>query len=245
MKLLSLSPSLTETLQALDVAHHLIGVTEHCPEVKPNIQRIGSPKALNLEMIEFIRPDLILSDAQENPRNEVEVLQKKFKVEKFEVSRPEEVGDAVWKLGKLMDKRDEAEMLMNQLGDALEKTRLATEGLEPIQTLVLLWNQPYLTINFDTYLSRLIEFCGAYNVFHQESIRQFPVEIEQITEKSPELILFAKPPFQKRHFTPLKKFKAFSKARLELIDTELLTIWGPRTLEALAAFGQILSVPAK
>ncbi len=260
MKIVSLSPSFTEILEKLGAAERLVGVTDHCPEVSP--VKIGSPKALNVSEILALRPDLVLADQNENRPEEIRELQKEFGVKIFDVRSIPAVVDAVWTIGRLVGEEKEAHKLTDEIQEAVSgvpnKTVIASPAVggawQPLaeiaslppapprndeavglRTLTLLWNQPYLTINFDTYISRLIEAAGGRNVFHEDPVREFPIEMEDMIEKNPELLLLPGDPypFRKRHVEGFRKYRVFSKIRIERLDGKLFSRFGPRTVTAL------------
>ena len=101
MRLISLSPSFTEILEALNAAENLVGVTAACPELAPPIARVGAPKALELAAVEALAPDVILADTNENRPEEVRALQEKFKVVVYDTRSVPAVMDAIWSMGRL------------------------------------------------------------------------------------------------------------------------------------------------
>ena len=214
-------------------------MTDHCSEsIRPDLPRIGSPKALRLSEIRSLAPDCILSDQNENRPEEIRELQKEFRVLSFDVRSVPAVLDAVSALGRLADKISQAQKLVSEIKTEYETSRAHCEGNPPLETLLLLWNQPYLTINFDTYASRLIECCGGRNVFHEEPLREFPADLEDLIEKNPSLLLLPGDPFPfaRRHIKGFRQYRVFSQIPIKLIDGHLISRFGPKTAEALRTF---------
>ena len=238
----SLSPSFTEILQALGEGANLAGVTDHCPQDLAGACRIGSPKALRLEEIARLAPDIVLADRNENRPEEVRVLEKKFRVVSFDVRSVPAAVDAVAGLGRLFEKKEAAEKIVKDILAEQEANRKAAEGAAPVRTLILLWHQPYLTVNFDTYISRLVEGAGGRNVFHEDPIREFPVELEDMIERDPERLLLAAEPFsfRKNHRAGFRKYRIFSKIPIDLVDGRLFSRFGPRTAEALRTLRRLI-----
>lgn len=234
MRIISLSPSFTEILQALSAESHLIGISDHCPEI-PGPLRIGSPKALKISEILATGPDIVLADQNENRPEEMRELQKKLRVMIFDVRSLDAVHDAVHGIGRLIAKNNEAQHLIENIQSEIEKNRKMAAQRPPVPTVILLWDQPYLTVNFDTYASRLVEISGGKNVFHQDPIREFPVDLEDMIEKNPECLILPNDPFPfaKKHTAKFRKYRVFSKISISLIDGKLFSRFGPRTIEAL------------
>lgn len=241
MRIVALSPSFTEILREIDALDHLVGVTDHCEEVKAWFTPIGSPKALQLETITSLNPDIILSDENENRPEEIRVLQKNFKVQSFDVRSPQSVLEAITAMGRLLSKESAANQLGAKILAELAESKKAFLEIKPLPALFLLWDTPYLSMNFDTYTSRLLEASGFYNVFHTEPIRELPLDLEDLIEKNPEILILptAPFPFKKRHIAKFRQYRNFSKIPIELIDGRLISRFGPRTVEALKVFREI------
>lgn len=236
MRIVSLSPSLTETLQALGLGTGLAGITDYCPEEKSaGAQRIGSPKALRISEIQGLDPDYVLADKTENRPDEIFQIKKKCRVLEYEARSIENVKDMVWALGRQFAKTWEAGRIIEGIQCECEISRKALEGLRPMRTIVLLWNQPYVTVNFDTYISRLVEAGGGFNVFHEDPVREFPIEIEDMLDKEPEILMLASDPyaFKKYHIKGFRKYRIFSKIKIELVNGKFFSNFGPRTAEAI------------
>ena len=144
----------------------------------------------------------------------------------------------------IVDNRDiaSAGALNEKIKSSYDTVRAKAAGKEPLQTLILLWNTPFLTINFDTYASRIIEACGGYNVFHQDPVYEIPIELEDMIEKDPQLLLLASEPFpfKKQHLKKFREYRIFSKIPLELVSGHYLSRYGPVTLEALKFFEALI-----
>jgi ABC-type Fe3+-hydroxamate transport system substrate-binding protein len=237
MRIISLSPSFTEILRDSGIgAECLVGITSHCPQdMAVKARRLGSPKALNLSEIEALSPDFIFAHEGENRQEQIHALQRKYRVVTFAVRSVPAVIDTVHAIARHLGKTDASEALENKIRNEYEENLRTFGGIRPVRTMILIWNQPYLTVNFDTYLSRLVEASGCFNVFHSDPLREFPVEMEDMLDKNPELLLLPTEPFPftKRHIAMFRKYRTFSRIRIELIDGALFFRFGPKTIEAL------------
>jgi len=225
---------LTEILEALESRENLIGITSHCAPKGPEV--IGSPKALEVSRILNLKPDWIFADVRENRPEEIRELKKKHPVIEFDVRSIQSAKDAIIAVGRTIGKPEKARELAAAIEEewAAIRQRVA-ERNHRVRTLLLLWKQPYVTVNFDTYASRLMEACGAENVFHAEPLPEFPVELEDMIEQNPELVLLAGDPyvFKKADIARFRKYRIFSKVRIECVNGRLFSCFGPTTIEAL------------
>ena len=78
MKIISLVPSITETLFDLGLTKdEIIGRTKFCihPENQVNnVAVIGGTKSINIEKIRSLNPDIIIANKEENTKEDVEEL---------------------------------------------------------------------------------------------------------------------------------------------------------------------------
>src|SRR5215469_14517777 len=75
-RIVSLVPSWTETLFAFGLQERIVGVTRFCiapPETAP-VSKIGGTKNPNVEAIAQLAPELVIANAEENRREDIEHL---------------------------------------------------------------------------------------------------------------------------------------------------------------------------
>lgn len=235
MRIVSLSPSLTEILAALGAADRLVGATDACEIGAAGVTRLGSPKAIQVSKVETLDPDWILADALDNRPEEIQTLAKRGRVKLFDVRKIDQVSDTVAELGRLVAKPGEAGNLCGLIQGEMKLNAEAFQSSPKKRTVLLIWDQPYLTVNFDTYPSRLIEASGGANAFREEPLHEFPVEMEDLLEKDPELLLLpGEPaPFREKHVRQFRKYRIFSQIPIHLLDGKLFSRYGVQTGEAL------------
>lgn len=244
MKVVSLSPSFTEIVFCFRKAAALTAVTDHCPPFERDILRIGSPKALKIDALLEAKPDFVLSEIHENRPEEIAELKKRgVTVHSFDVHSIDHVLDVVAAVARLFDAKEAGEALMQQIKVNRQENVKRFQGKGLLRTLILLWDQPYLTVNFDTYISHLVEACGGFNVFHEEPIPEIPIELEDMMEKNPELLLLPTDPFPfgPRHLNKFKQYRIFSQIPIRLLDGRLFSRFGPATYEALKILGGLIA----
>lgn len=108
MKIVSLVPSITETLFDFRLTkHEVIGRTKFCihpaEEVK-NVEIIGGTKNLNIEKILDLKPDLIIANKEENEKLQVEELAKSCRVWVTDIATLSDNENFLWELGMVLKK---------------------------------------------------------------------------------------------------------------------------------------------
>ena len=228
MRIISLSPSLTEILTALDLGRDLIGVTG---------EDLGSPKTLNLGSFADLNPDLILADLGQNRPDQIRQLKEKYRVISYEISSIPSLIKAIGDLGELLEKNEPAKKLVREIYEVWEPA-----PANPVRTLILLWNSPFLTVNAKTYASSMIETAGGLNVFRNDPVPEIPIEIEDMIDQTPELILLpgAPFPFTKGHVNYFQSLQPFLQKKVRLIDGSWIERSGPQTIAGLKGLKGII-----
>jgi ABC-type Fe3+-hydroxamate transport system substrate-binding protein len=243
VRIISLGPSLTEILGTLGALDQLAGATDACEMAGNHVARLGPPKAIQISRLSQLSPDWVLADARENRPEEIEQIQKQWKTKVLDVRSLQAVLDTIAELGRLTGKTEAARGLNDRLRSEMAFCEIPLSDRPKKRTVLLIWNQPYLTVNFDTYPSRLIDATGGLNAFREEPLAEFPVEMEDIVEKNPEILLLAgaPAPFQKRHVAQFRRYRILSRIPIHLVSGDLFTRYGSRTLEGLRVLREIFS----
>lgn len=159
-RVVSLVPSLTETLFALGAGDAVVGITDFCifpPDLK--LPRVGGTKNPRVDEIRALRPDLVHLNLEENLRRHGEAI---AEFAPLFVSEPKSVDDVIALLGQLgaiHHREERANELAQQMRDALASMpRRAFTFACPI------WKNPWMWCGGDTYVSRLVEAAGGTNV---------------------------------------------------------------------------------
>src|SRR5450432_2463851 len=176
-RVVSLVPSVTESLFELGVGDRLLGITDFClyPENEvAKLPRVGGTKNPDVERIIAMKPDLVIVNQEENRLEDAEAL--KAAGIPVWVTFPQTVREAFNLMWSIMDVFDEPKMVervrsMEWTCDWLERI----EHEQPCRVFVPIWYEPLMTFNADTYAHDLLRLCGGTNVFAERE-RQFPLK---------------------------------------------------------------------
>lgn len=182
-RVVSLVPSVTESLFDLNLGNRLIGVTDYCIYPAAGVAllpKIGGTKNPDIGRIIEMRPDMVIANQEENRKEDVEALQAAGIP--VWVTFPRTVADAFNLLWNIMHVFDEPSMvprirLMEQTMDWI--WRISEKRLEdqPCRVFVPIWLDPLMTFNGETYASDLLRICGGINVFADRA-RQYPLKAD-------------------------------------------------------------------
>jgi iron complex transport system substrate-binding protein len=230
MRIISLSPSITETLFALSLEQDLVGVTDDCSKTPSSLRRVGNPKALHADIIAGLKPDLLIAESGLNRPDEIRNLKEKFHVISYEVVSMPSLIRTIGDLGEQLEVQENAKKLIRHIYAEWNQA-----PKDPVKSLILLWNTPFLTVSANTYASNLIEAAGGINVFRQDPTPEVAIEIEDMIDQSPDLILLPQEPFPftKKDAAYFQNLPPFARKRVRLVDGYLFSRFGPRTVSAL------------
>lgn len=233
MKIVSLSPSLTEILKAIGAGPEIAGATENCSFVG-KAARIGKPNTLQSDRILSLQPDLILSDGENRPE-EIRALKEKHRVLSFETHSVEDAVRNILLLGEAAGHLAEAEKLAGEIVLEREENRRLWAARKRVPSLVFVWNQPFMTASAGSYIGSLLEASGGINVFDEESMPQFPIDFDDIAEKGMKLLLLPSEPypFSPKDIQLFRKYPLFADVSIEVVDGRFFSQYGPATVEAL------------
>lgn len=210
IRLVSLVPSATETLTAWGVQP--IACTRYCE--RPDLLHVGGTKNPDIAAITALVPDLVVLDRQENRLEDAQALQSAgLAVIAMDVRSIDGLGS------ELAD-------LADAVGVARPQPPLPNLAPLGVRVFVPIWRRPWMTIGGDTYGSSLLAAIGAVNVF-AAAVDDYPqVDLDEVAEQRPELVLVPSEPyeFSDSHLTELE-----AVAPVVRVDGQDLFWWGVRT----------------
>jgi ABC-type Fe3+-hydroxamate transport system substrate-binding protein len=179
-RVVSLVPSVTESLFDLNLGSRVIGVTDYCTRPAEGVRRLpklGGTKNPNVEAIVTLRPDLVIMNQEENRRADAEALGAAG-IPTW-VTHPNTVREALDLLWTIMDVFEEPSMVprVRLIEVAYEWTLGVTKEQTPKRVFVPIWRDPWMTFNRETYLHDLLSTCGAENVFADRE-RRYPLQAD-------------------------------------------------------------------
>ncbi len=248
-RIVSLVPSVTESLFCLGLGDRIVGITDWCVHPSDRVSglpRVGGTKNPSVRQILELEPDLVIANREENRKRTVVAL-RTAGIDVW-VTYPQTVQDGVELLRELADLGATAEAVESVVRPVEEVVRAAEEQ-RPARGLPVfcpIWKKPWMAVGGDTYASSLLELCGGANVFADCGDRRYPiVELEQIVAAAPEVILLPSEPydFGPRDALELAELTlpAARSGRIHLIDGTLVSWYGPRIEPAIRTLRPLLA----
>jgi iron complex transport system substrate-binding protein len=183
-RVVSLVPSMTESLFDLGAGDHLVGITDYCrpPEsAVDRLKRVGGTKSPSVEAILALSPDLVIANQEENSRESVEAMEAANL--KVWVTFPRSIDEALqvlWVLVRLF-RLAQAPPRLKTLEVTLEWETRAEAQRPPTRVFCPIWQEEakdaglwWMTFNRETYAHDVLAHCGGENVFGGRA-RQYPL----------------------------------------------------------------------
>jgi ABC-type Fe3+-hydroxamate transport system substrate-binding protein len=248
-RLVSLVPSLSETLWWWHLADELVGVTDWClapPSAFVNAARVRGTKNPDLAAIRDLVPDLVIANEEEN--RELDVRRLREAGVAVYVTRVRTVDDAAGSLARLGTALG-ADRAGAGLAQAIVRAldQLPTVARPP-RTFCPVWrdgapadgapdDEVWWATGRDTFGADLLTRVG-FEVVPAAPDGRYPrLPLREVAALDPEVVLLPDEPYA--FGTEDRAVFATWSARTRLVDGTALTWWGPRTPHALGDLARL------
>jgi ABC-type Fe3+-hydroxamate transport system substrate-binding protein len=248
MRIVSLVPSLTETLIDFGLADSIVGRTRWCTEpadVVARIEAVGGTKNPDVARIIELAPDLIIVNKEENRLEDCREMEAAGLA--LHVTHPltvPEAADMIEELGRACGGAAKGEALAARCRSALRDAESRARAAK-VRTFCPIWRKPYMTFRRTTYIGDMLERAGCFNVFgEREGADFFEVELAEILAADVELVILPDEPyvFEPKHADELRA--AGLDTRCLHVDGKDLSWYGPRIPESLERLSRAISQSA-
>ena len=167
-RIITLAPNLAELVFAAGAGERLMAVVEYSnfPAQVTQIPRIGDAFRIDLERIIELGPDLVIAWKSGNPQTALQKLEQLgITIWQIEITRPEEIADAVENISQAAGTRAYGQAVARQLRSRLANLQQQNAGKTPVDYFYQIAPRPLYTINGRHIISRSLEVCGGRNIF--------------------------------------------------------------------------------
>jgi iron complex transport system substrate-binding protein len=195
-RVISLAPHVTELLYAAGGGAKIVGAvsySDYPPEAK-QLPRVGDNKALDLERIVALKPDLIVVWRHGNAQRQLDRL-RELHIPLFfsEPHRLDQIAASLTKLGQLLGTSSTADAAAAAFRQEIADLHARYAKRQPVSVFYQVWDQPLMTLNSEHMVSDVIELCGGRNVFAALQPLVPTVSTEAVLAANPEAIVTAAP----------------------------------------------------
>ena len=241
-RIVSLAPSITETLYALGLDREIVGVTDFCnyPEAALSKPKVGSFISLSAEKIVSLSPDLILATADGNRKESVEQLVRLgLPVYTVSPSNLNQTLRMISTIGRMTGREKESHALVRKLQQRIRHVTTATEHLPRPKVFFQVGIDSLITVGRDTFLNELITLAGGVNISGEETVRYPRYSIERILTAAPDVVIVTSMKGEgsfeqvKKNWLRWSSLPAVRTGRIYLMETDLVFRPSPRIVDGL------------
>jgi len=174
----------------------------------------------------------VLLNEEENRREDAEALSAAGLACHISLPRDAaETAQMVRSVGAAVGRATESEGIAHDIEQRAARVLRDAANSPQVSFAYLIWRDPIMTVNADTFVSSLLELPGGRNVFADLPDRYPTIDADLITSADPDLVLLSSEPFPfaTSHAQELARLTGLPPERFVLVDGELLSWHGSRT----------------
>lgn len=247
VRIVSLSPAVTETLFAIGAGDRVVGVTKFAdfPAQVKKIPQVGGfvTESLSVERIVKLEPDLVISAGS----LQVGVIEQLEGVGiptiALEPNSVHEIDQMIRRLGRAVSAEAGADALADAMAVRFEQLRKRLEGCERPRVYYEVANQPLMTAGGNSFIGELVTRAGGENVFDDLDSPYPTINSEEVVRRDPEIILVPDRKDARRTIVTRDGWQtidAVQQDRVYVIDEDIVSRAGPRVVDGLESIARAI-----
>jgi iron complex transport system substrate-binding protein len=250
MRIVSMAPSLTETLLALDLDDRVVGVTRYCPTV-PGAVSVGGYFDPSYETILSLDPDLVIvtESHDELVRRLADLGVETLLVDQHDVSG---ILESIGRVATECGVPDRGQALAVRLRAELDAVSSSVSGRSRPRVLVVVGREPgtgrlgsLWAAGGDTFYNDVLALAGGVNALDASPIRYPELSVEGLFAVDPDVILDILADGGDRAVTAdeaaadwrsVSELRAVREDRVHVLLDDFVVIPGPRIVETVGVF---------
>ncbi|MDR3275494.1 MAG: helical backbone metal receptor [Endomicrobium sp.] len=251
-RIISLAPSVTESLYELGLEQFVKGITIYCSKGMIKKDTIGTLLEPDIEKITLLKPDIVISTKEGNNKETIEKLKRLgFEVYVMETAKNfNEICVNYSNLAEKLNKKREAKKIINNTRYSLEKIY---SKLNRFNNLKVFWEvgaRPLYTAGRQSFINDYNYYTNTVNIYKNVDKRYIFIDIENVIENDPDIILIVNVGdakiLEKRKWYKYQMIKAVKNNKIFIINSEDIFIPTPLTfvknvtMLTKAVYGEVL-----
>ena len=248
-RIVSLAPSITEIVFALEQEHRLVGATRYSdyPPEAAKLPKVGSYVRLDIERIVTLNPDLCIATKDGNPKAVIERLASlKIPVYVVNPHNLDTILETILEIGSILNAGDKAAILAESMHNRIQrvKSRVAQVVHRP-RVFFQIGISPIVSTGTDTFIHELIELAGGVNLakgplayprFSREQVLSLEPEVFIITSMARQAVFEE----VKAEWRLWPSIPAVRDGRIFLVDSDLFDRPSPRLVDGLELLTRLI-----
>jgi iron complex transport system substrate-binding protein len=191
-RIVSLAPSVTDSLLALGARDRLVGVSDFCalPPGTGPIARVGGILNPSLETIRDLHPDLLIATTSGNdPSLARQAASIGLPLYTIHTPDVESVLRSLLDLSRIIGEEERGRALVGGLRARLSAVNAAIAGRPPVKVLFVVWGEPLIVPGRSSFLTDGLALAGGISITADAPAAYPAFEVESAIARAPEVIL--------------------------------------------------------
>jgi iron complex transport system substrate-binding protein len=242
-RVISLAPSITETLYMIGAQDKLVGCTSFCTQaIADGKEQIGSTVDVNIEKILKLKPDLVLAMLLTKPQDIETMRRLGIKVEVIPTPKNfNEICNQTIQIARLTGNENAAREIVQKTKNVVDSLKLkCRKHPEKLKIFFQLGSNPIFTVLENTFMNDFILLCNAENIAN--GLTKGSVTRESVLMKNPDVIIVATMggfgAEEQKIWKSYGGLKATKNNKIFLIDSE--TACSPTPVNFAKAFSDVV-----
>lgn len=245
-RIVSLAPHATELLYAAGAGERVVGVlaTSDWPPEAAAKPRVGDARALDLERIVALAPDLVVTWPYSAPEQVAALRARGVSVFITNPTTIDGIAVDLERLGALAGTLPIAKARAAEFRARLARLSARDAGARRLRVFYEIWGAPLYTIGGGHLISEALRVCGGENIFAALSLPAPAVSIEAVLDARPDVIVAGADrgirPAWLDDWKRWTELPAVATGNLHTVDANLLHRAGPRFLDGVEGLCAVL-----
>jgi len=247
-RIVSLAPSITESLFELGVGDKIVGVTSYCqyPPTSKKKTVIGDLASVNIELIYSLKPDMIIALSDLNrPQYVTKLKSLGLKVIEFtEGNSYQELKNNFLNLAKLVGKETIAKEKIKNFDSEVQAIYNKCKGLKKKSVFFEFGDQPLVTLGTNTFANDYLKFTSSYNIFSEMTTKYPKINREDVIKRDPDIILIITMGLaterEVNYWKQFKNMKAVKNNCIYVVDSDI--VCRPTPMSFIKSLKEIIKI---
>jgi cobalamin transport system substrate-binding protein len=246
-RVVSLAPSVTETLFALGFGDRLVGVTTSCdyPAEARKIPKIGGFMSPSLETIVAKRPGIVIGvSSATDPAKAREMKRLGLEVTLISLASVNDILSSIKSIARSLGSPQAGEKLVRKITLQMDQVKERVAPAPRRSTLLLVGLRPLIAVGGKNFIDELITLAGGQNIAGDAPQPWLNLPDEYVVAKAPQVIIEAGMGSERdqiaKHWADLKSIPAVQQGRVYRYPSDKILRPGPRIGEGLDEIARLL-----
>jgi cobalamin transport system substrate-binding protein len=246
-KVVSLAPSVTETLFALGFGDRLVGVTTYCdyPVEAQRLPKIGGFMNPSLEVIVAKNPDVVIGvNTATDPAKAKEMERLGLRVTLISVASLNDILSGIKSIARLMGSPQTGEKLVVKIDANIQAIKKRVAAAPRRRVLLAVGIRPLVVVGGRNFIDELITLAGGENIAGNATQPWLNLPEEYVVAKAPQVIIEAGMGSEQqqsgKRWADLKSVPAVTNGRVYSYPSDKILRPGPRVGDALTELAGLI-----